>query len=451
MVERRRKAAMMGSRLIIRGGILVPVDRPPLVGELLIDQGFIREIAPSLNVVDAEVMDARGMIVLPGFVDTHRHTWQTCARHTCADMMPDIYFGGFLPEKGARYRPEDVYIGNLLGALSALDSGITTLLDWSQIQNSPEHSDAAVEGLRASGIRAIFAHGFPMTDFAAWCIDSAQGHPDDIRRLRRTALSSDDDLVTLAMAGRGPEMASAGVWQSDIRLARELGIRSSIHMGAFPFNGAKRAIAQMHDAGLLGPDLTFIHCCCSSDDELRMMADMGVAASLGINVEQNCQGIGDVPLDRLLAAGIRPSLSGDAETLGCGDMFTQMRQALGHYRAWIGGGHSKATGAPATLASRDVLEFATLRGAEANGLGHKVGTLSAGKSADIILIRQNDLNLMPVSDPIAAIVHGAHPGNVDTVMVAGKVLKRSGELVYADLARVRELARRSQRYILQDA
>lgn len=441
----------MTTRTLIKGATLVTMDaqtKTPSTGDILVQNGCIVDVGAAIDAAGADIVAARDMIAMPGFVDTHRHTWQTSVRHTCTDVPAEAYFGGFLAKKGPRYRPEDVYIGNLLGALGAINSGITTMLDWSQIQNSPEHADAAIAGLRDAGLRAVFAHGFPLTDMNAWANDSKLLHPSDIVRLRKGALCSDDGLITLAMAGRGPELAADGVWQADLALARELGIRSSIHMGAFPFNGAKRAITRLAAAGLLGADLTFIHCCCCADEEFKMMADAGVSASLGVNVEQNCQGIGDIPFDRLLAHGIRPSLSGDAETLGCGDMFTQMRQAIGYYRSWVGGGHSRAANAPSTLTSRDALEFATMRGAEANGLVHKIGSITIGKAADIVLINRDDINLTPVADPIAAVVHGAHPGNVDTVMVAGRILKRHGSLTHVGLESVRDRARASQDHIL---
>jgi cytosine/adenosine deaminase-related metal-dependent hydrolase len=158
--------------------------------------------------------------------------------------------------------------------------------------------------------------------------------------------------------------------------------------------------------------------------------------------------MGDIPFDRLLAVGIRPSLSGDTETKCAGDMFTQMRHALAYYRSWMGGGHSKTKNAPATLGLRDVLGFATLAGAQANGLAHKVGSLTPGKQADVVLIRADDLNLAPVSDAVGAVVLGAHPGNVDSVFVAGRPVKRDGRLLDVDLDRLRQRAADSQAYVL---
>ncbi|CAG2154342.1 amidohydrolase family protein [Cupriavidus numazuensis] len=438
-------------RLLLTGGWILSMD--PAIGDLrqgdiLIEGDRIAAVAPRIEAPEVQRIDAAGMIVLPGFVDTHRHTWQSCVRHRYADIDPQIYFAEMLGATGAAFRPDDVYIGTMLGAVSALDSGITTMLDWSHVQNSPEHADAAVLGLRDAGIRGIFAHGWPLVEGASWMFDSQRGHPEDIRRLRERYFSTDDQLLTLAMAARGPEMACREVWLRDLRLARELGIRSSIHMGAYARNGTARGIAQMHEAGVLGDDLTFVHCCCSGEDEIAMMADAGVSASLGVHCELNAQGIGDLPLDRMLAVGIRPSLSGDTETKCSGDMFTQMRHAFAYYRSWMGGNHSRVANAPATLSMRDVLEFATVAGARANGLDHKVGSLTPGKQADIVMIRGDDLNLAPVSDAVGAVVLAAHPGNVDTVFVAGRTVKRHGRMTGVDVDMLRHRAAASQHYVL---
>ena len=437
-------------RMLLSGGWIVSMD--PAVGDLregdiLIEGDTILAIAPRIDAPDAERIDARDTLVLPGFVDTHRHTWQTCVRHRYADIDPAIYFQEMLGAKGAAFSPEDVHAGTLLGAVSAIDGGITTMLDWSHVQNSPEHADAAIAALRDAGIRGVFAHGWPLVDGASWMFDSVREHPGDIRRVRTQYFSSDDQLLTLAMAARGPEMARPETWLADLRLARELGIRSSIHMGAYARN-AVRAIARMHAAGALGEDLTFVHCCQSGADEVAMMADAGVSASLGVHCELNAQGIGDIPLDRMLAVGIRPSLSGDTETKCSGDMFTQMRHAFAYYRSWMGGGHSRVRNAPPTISCRDVLEFATVAGARANGLAHKVGSLAPGKQADIITVRTTDLNLTPVSDPVGAIVLAAHPGNVDSVFIAGRPVKRNGRILGIDLDSLRRRAFESQQRVL---
>jgi cytosine/adenosine deaminase-related metal-dependent hydrolase len=218
-------------------------------------------------------------------------------------------------------------------------------------------------------------------------------------------------------------------------------------MGAAGRGPKYRAIRQMNERDALGPDLTFVHCNSSGDDEIKMMADAGVTVSLGVQVEQMTLGYGDLPVDRLLNAGIKPSLSSDTETKGASDMFSQMRLLLAAYRAFTSNGHSKARRASEMLTTRDVLECATIVGARANGLEKRIGSLSPGKRADIIFIKATDLNLMPVHDAVAAVVAAAHPGNVDSVMVNGRFRKRGGALVDQNIARIRELAYASQQYL----
>ncbi|WP_326596629.1 amidohydrolase family protein [Streptomyces sp. NBC_01803] len=439
----------MTTRTLVAGGLVLTQD--PALGDLpaadiLIEDGTIRAIGPALETPGgAEVIDASDMIVMPGFTDTHRHTWQTAVRHTYADIDPLQYFAEMLGPVGAAYTPEDVYLGTLLGALSALDAGITTLVDWAHVMNTPGHADAAVQALTESGIRAVFAHGWPLTP--EWTRDSALPHPADIRRLKERYVASDDQLLTLAMAARGPEMARPDVWLADLRLARDLGIRTTVHVGAYAHNAHHRAVARLRDAGVLGPDLTFIHCCRSHDDEIAMIADAGASVSLGVHCELNSPGMGDIPLDRILAAGLRPGLSGDTETKCAGDMFTQMRLLLAYHRSWTGGGHSRLKDPP-PLGTRDVLEFATLAGARVAGLGDLTGSLTPGKQADLILIRANDLNLAPVTDPAAAVVLAAHPGNVDTVLVAGRPVKRGGRMLTTALPGLLADAERSRRRVL---
>ena len=151
-------------------------------GDVLVEDGKIVEVGRGLEVADAEEIDATGMIVMPGFVDTHRHTWQTPVRGVLPCCTLDHYFAVMLGSVGGHYRPEDVHIGNYAGALEALNGGITTLLDWSHINNTPDHSDAAIQGLKDAGIRAIYAHGVPTG--GEWWAFSELEHPEDIRRIR---------------------------------------------------------------------------------------------------------------------------------------------------------------------------------------------------------------------------------------------------------------------------
>jgi 5-methylthioadenosine/S-adenosylhomocysteine deaminase len=415
-------------------------------GDVLIEDGRIAAVASTVDAPNARVLDARDFVVLPGLVDTHRHTWQSCVRHRMGDVGFWTYCAHMLRDLAGHYAPEDVYVGNLLGAVSALEAGTTTLVDWSHIQNTPAHSDAAIEALRESGIRAIFAHGWPRLDGASWVVDSVRPHPADIQRIRRDVLSSDDALVTLAMAARGPEMTRMDVTVEDFRFARDLGIRTTMHVGIRDLGPKFRAIERMNEARLLGRDLTLIHVCASSDDELRMLAANGVTVSIGPQAEMTMDELGVMAIGRLLAAGVRPSLSGDTETAGTGDLFTQMRFALGGERMLCN--NALVAGHASFLTVREVLEFATIVGAQACGLDHRIGSISPGKDADLICIRRSDLNLTPVSDAVGAVVLAAHPGNVDTVMVRGRIVKQGGRLVDCDVNALRARALASQDRLL---
>lgn len=431
------------SKKLIRGGWIVTGDQELGIledADLLIEGDRISVIGHSIDPSGAEIIDAGGMIVMPGFVDTHKHTWQSAIRHRCTNIDLNTYFGEMFAVRGGRYTAEDVYIGNLLGAAAALEAGTTTLMDWSHIQNSPEHSDAAIDALEAAGIRAIFGHGWPCVDLLQWIMNSDRPHTADVRRIRKTRLSNDEGLVTLQLGGRGPELSTLDTSRADLRMARELGIRTSIHMGCGCERGKMAAITRLHEAGLLGPDLNFVHCSECSEDEFRMMADHGVTASISPQHEFVFAGIGYSPIDRLQAFGIRTGLSTDTETAGAGDMFVQMRALLAAQRSIVNEGRSKLAEPPAPMTSAEAFRMATLGGAEALGMDHRIGKLVPGYQADVILVRATDLNLFPVTDPVAAVVAAAHPGNVDTVIVAGQVRKRNGQLCGIDIDRLMERA-----------
>jgi 5-methylthioadenosine/S-adenosylhomocysteine deaminase len=441
----------MAERLLIQGGTLITVDRELgdfERGDILVENGAIVAVGHDLGVTDANVIDASDRLVLPGLVDTHRHTWQALFRNIASDWTLAHYFTGLHGTMSELYRPEDTYAGNLIGTLEALDGGITTLLDWSHNLNTPEHADAAVTALFESGARAIFAHG---CGFAHWAPVSHLAHDPDVRRVRERWFASDDQLVTLFLAPRGNQFATLEVTESDWALARELDIRISCHAGDGEW-GRNRPVAALHERGLLGPDITFVHCNTLADDEMRMMAATGVTASISPDIEMQ-MGHGWPATDRLLEAGIRPSLSIDVCSSNGGHMFGTIRATLGTQRGFDNA-KAEAAGTPLVelkTTCRDALEFATIEGARACGLDHKIGSLTPGKRADMILVRTDDFSMTPLNNPIGAFIYNAHPGLVDTVLVDGKVVKRDGKLVGVDSARVRRLAVESRDDILRRA
>src|SRR5436190_1636742 len=348
-----KERRMSSQRLLIRNGFVVSMD-PDVgdvpYGDVLVEDGKIAEIGRGLEASEAEQVDATGMIVMPGFVDTHRHTWQTPVRGVLPCCTLDHYFAVMLGSVGGHYRPEDVHIGNQAGALEALNGGVTTLLDWSHINNTPDHSDAAIQGLKDSGIRAIYAHGVP----------------------------------------------TGGEWW------------------AF--------------------------------SELDLIKESGGTASVAPYVEM-LMGHGRPPTGKLLQRGVPVSLSVDVVSSVPGEMFTQMRTALVHERIGAFTETPDDAFAP-TLSHRDVLQFATIDGARACAIDDKVGSLAPGKQADIVLLNVNAINTAPMVDPVGTIVVFSDTSNVDSVFVAGRAVKRNGELVGADLGDIFRRLDESRDHIL---
>lgn len=439
----------MSARKLIRGGIVISGDTEigdHMKADVLVVDGKIERIAPEIEVDECEIIDATGMIVAPGFVDTHRHTWQSLGRNMAADWSLADYFHGVRGRIGFNYRPEDVYIGNLLGTLEALDSGITTLLDWSHNINSPEHADAAVQGLKDSGSRAVFAHGNANDEWVP--LPNGKLHSDDARRVRSEHFSSNDGLVTMAMALRGTQFSTYDAAEADFKLARDIDVPITVHAGDGQWAIRRRPIEVMAERNMLGPDVTYIHCNCLSDHELELIAESGGSASIAPEVEMH-MGHGYPATGRLLAHGIRPTLSIDVVTGIGGDMFGVMRctlsaeRALRHQQALDKG--EEITSLDLTI--RDVFEFATIDGAKACGIESRTGSLSPGKDADIIILETDSSNVVPMNNPLGSLVLACHPGNVDTVLVAGKVVKRFGKLCNVDMRQVRELADRSRDHV----
>lgn len=417
-------------------------------GELLIEDDRIVAVGEQLDATGADVLDATALIALPGFVDVHRHTWQSAVRHCAVGWSLGEYQANVQGVVGENFTADDAYVGNLLGAVSALDSGITTLRDESHVQNSPEHTDALIAALRDSGIRASFAYGWPSTDAMSWLWDSDRQLPEDIRRVRTDVLADDDALVTLGAMLRGPELSSLDVTRADIARARELGLRMSMHMGTGEYGTRYHGIRALANAGLIGEDMIFVHCCTSDDEELGLAAAAGASACVTPAVEANMPGLGAPATGRLLARGIRPGLGVDVEVGTAGDLFNVMRAALVSERlreTLLGPGAVEA----APFTAHDLLEFATVDGARACGLGDRTGSLTPGKQADVILVRADDLNLAPTNDWAGSLVAAGHAGNVDTVLVAGRVRKRDGRLTEVDVGAVIERARRSGRRLLE--
>jgi cytosine/adenosine deaminase-related metal-dependent hydrolase len=440
----------MADRILLRNGCVLTLD--PKVGnfkraDVLIERTKIAAIHPRLNAADAEIIDCSNMIVMPGFVDSHRHLWEGILRNIGTDIPLEgdmSYLTFILNTLAPAFRPQDVYAGNLISTLGAIDAGITTLLDWSHIQASPEHAEAGIRALQETGIRAVFAYGNP------WWKAPDPEQDNWFRQIAKRHFSSKDQLITLGYAPPGPEFTPFEMTKAHWQLAREVNAHITVHVGVGTA-GKHGKVAEMGRAGLLKDDTTYIHCTTLNDYEIQMIVDTGGTVSLAAPVEM-MMGHGMPPIQRCLDCGLRPSLSVDVETNMPCDMFTQMRSvnALQHALIFDQKLNGKSN-VPGFLTSRDLIEFATIEGARANGLADKVGTLAPGKEADIILLKMNHINIMPVNDPIGAVVWGMDTSNVDSVFVAGRALKRNGELLNVDLKRVAKLVTESRDYVVEKA
>jgi 5-methylthioadenosine/S-adenosylhomocysteine deaminase len=258
----------MPDRILLRGGHILTMD--PALGEIpegdiLIEGDRIVAVDRHID-ADAEVVDASGRIVIPGFVDTHRHTWEAAIRGCAPNATLDDYFVEVLDTFAPVYRPEDVYASNLAGSLECLNAGITTLVDWSHINNTPEHPDAGIRGLQEAGIRAQYAYGSANLALADYWFESKIVIPkDDVRRVRDTYFSSSDGLLTMAVATRGPGFCVDDVVKAEWEMARELGLPITVHVGMGRLAGRFGMVKMLDAMNMLGSDTTYIHCCYYSD------------------------------------------------------------------------------------------------------------------------------------------------------------------------------------------
>ena len=450
----------MSKRTLIKGGIVLTQD--PQLGEMagadiLIEDDRIVDVRPGLSAEGAEVIDATGDIVIPGFVDSHRHTWETSIRTCAPDYALITYFSAILDQFAPKYRPEDVHAANAWGALECINAGITTLVDWSHIMNTPDHADAAIDGLKETGIRSVFALGFPNTSLQVWwfgldwggSVETIDG--DLAHRIRKQYLSDDQGLITMALATRGTNFCKPDVVRFEWELARELGINVTVHVAMDRFGYTKMQLRALKEMDLLYPNTTYIHSSHLLDDEWLMVRDSGGNVSLAPQIELQ-MGHGWAPAQTAERLGIPVGLSSDVATTASADQFTQIHAIFAsergrrHQASWDGDldGNSPT---PDLITSRQVLRWATLDGAKVAGVADRTGSITPGKKADLVIIDGHAVNVAPIIDPVGAVVCAADVSNVDTVMVNGVVLKRHGKLL-ADLAAPRAAVMSSRDYLV---
>ena len=376
-----------------------------------------------------EEIDAEGSLVLPGFVDTHRHTWQTAMRGACADFTLLDYFRGIRLQLSSVIGPEDLYAGNLAGALEALDAGVTTLLDFSHCMNSPDHADEALRGLREAGGRAIFAYGMFPVPLAEPVFADPADRLADARRIRETELPGSGGAIEMGVALTELGLVPFDVTVAEVELARELDVLVTAHTGSVTSAHRPPELELMEAAGLLEARQVHVHCNACSGAELDLLARHGAAVSITPETELQ-MGMGQPITGEARSRDLRAGFGCDIVSNQSGDMFAQMRLGLQAERARVNQVSLDRKEMPESLSLKvaDVLRIATLGGAEALGLDSRIGSIEAGKQADLILIRADGLHTAPVGDPVATVVLQCGPGDVETVIVGGRVVKREGRL-----------------------
>lgn len=441
-------------RTLIRGSCIVSIDGAigdlPR-GDILIENGKIAEVAPGIDAGEALVIDASDTIAIPGFVDTHRHVWQAAMRSVTADWSLMDYFRGIRMRAAAAFRAGDMYAAQLAGALEALDAGVTTIVDYCHNILEPEYAWESIRGLRDAGIRAVWCFGFNFPPALGSSFGDAEGKARFARQVAVEHFSSKDALVTLGIAPEELGLATPESCALQYRTARDLGARITQHVNCLRLGKDPREAAVLAGRGLLGPDVLLVHMRYTTDEEWRWVADSGTSVSFTPETELQ-MGMGFPPTAAVRRFGITPTIGVDIVSNNSGDMFFPLRLALQVERATANAAIVEGGTMPegVTVTCREALEWGTIHGAKAAGLEDRVGSLTPGKDADIVLIRTDGIGFAGWNprDPAASVVLQANAGNVDTVLVAGRVVKRNGQLC-GDVARARALLAEAQRHVAE--
>jgi 5-methylthioadenosine/S-adenosylhomocysteine deaminase len=424
-------------RTLFKGGTIVTMDpKVPnlLTGDVLVDGGRIAAVGVNLRADGAEVIDAAGSIVMPGFVDAHHHMWLGVMRR----MMPDVddlfaYIDVVAEKLGTHYRPLDMYLSTKLTAIASLDAGVTTIIDACHSSRSPEHTDAALDALDGAGIRALHMVG------AAMDKNAPKAHlPADLKRLSDN-WNHGDGLVRVGLFGQ----LNLDWW----KVARGL----DMHILTEFIGDLAKLGPEFAKPGVLGPHNIFNHCTRVPQETWKMFADAGV--NITVNPRSDALfGFDDETFayQQAIDHGLTPALGIDLDTAFGSDLFGEMHALFGQQRSAMR--YRRFQGeqsVPAPISVEAVLKAATVNGARAAGLEREIGTLTPGKQADIITVRTNGVAVFPVTNAIGTIVQAVERSDVDTVMVAGAIRKRAGKLVGVDVAKLTADVTASRNYLLE--
>jgi 5-methylthioadenosine/S-adenosylhomocysteine deaminase len=441
--------------VLLKGGTIVSMD--PAVGnlaegDLLVEGGRIAAIGADLD-ADVPTIDASGKIVIPGFCDPHIHAWQGNLPRIIGNQFGDHHNLGMPQSLDAAtqnysfvmhhtfaplYRPEDIYIGTLMSFLAAANSGITTVCDNAHNSRTPEHSDASIQAMLDSGLRGVHAYGRARTG------KHAGQFPGDARRIRERYFSSDDQLHTFRFFMRGDDPLEE--MEEVLALRRELDAWITFDSGL-----GKQPVVDLYRRKLLDGRETINHGNYLAADQMRAIIDHGATVNVCPRIESQFR-YGDIPYQAWRDAGLKPGMSNDDPATYPINMFHEMRALYAHQRAKVFREHTEGTGRLADLATvADMLEAATVCNAGCCALAHKVGTLTPGKQADIVLIDADNPHLFPTHNVFCTVVQGADVDFVEAVFVAGRLVKWKGRLVDVDFEQLKQRLEQSRDYLFEAA
>ena len=434
------------SAIVFRNGLVLTMDDQNTVltrADVLVVGERIADVGVDLAAPEGAVeIDAAGGIVMPGMIDTHRHMWQTAMRGYGADWTLSQYFVWYYLESGKLFRPEDIYAGNYLSAIEAIDAGVTTTVDWSHGLQTTQHADAAVDALEAVPGRFVLAYGNIQRGPWEWTTEP------EFRDFVTRRMSGGDDMLGFQMAfdvtgdPAFPEKAAFDV-------ARELDVPVTTHAGVWGATN-DNGIRLMHEHGYMTPRTIYVHASTLTPDSYNRIAASGGSVSVSTESEQSA-GQGYPTTWQLRNHDIPVSLSMDTSVWWSGDLFSAMRTTLGadRSREHLEAHRNQETVTHLHLRAQQVVEWATRGGSRALGMDNVVGSLEKGKKADIVLIKNDRSPVMfPILNPYGHVAFQAQRGDVHSVVINGRLVKRDHELIGVDLAAARRGVESTVEYLI---
>lgn len=426
--------------VLIRNAMVITMD--PILGDLedtdvLIDRGTIRQIGHRLPANGAQAIDASGMILIPGLVDSHWHLWNSLLRNSApAPGGPPFFESQQASSK--RFTPELNELSVRLGLAEAIYAGITTVNSWSHNLRSPAYAQAELRALIASGLRARLWYGYAQ-DLPPTAVMDFK----DIQRVQAQLQGPEYARLDLGLAIRGPERTDAPIWEEEFAFAKAHSLPISTHIAVSHKMQEKKAIQQLASRGLLNPSVQLVHATHADEKDMARIAQSGATVCITPLTEMRV-GYGLPPVAALQRAKLPVTLGVDTLVLGGNaNPFMLMQTCLNLAIA--------TSGEEQLMTARDALRWATQGAADAMGIGTETGSITVGKRADLALIDTRQMGMFPVNDPLACIVQSATPAAVDTVIADGRIVKRAGQLIGMDLPTLRSQAIAGALQVLQPA